>query len=457
MHKHWLDLLPGYVAGTLSEAEREAVERFLEQNPQYRETLEEWQLMATIVRTDAWERNVPLPPLSSRVRDSLFEDDSQIGIMPEPVSTEGLDETRASEPILQVVSPAEAQPRQQTRRSLPLTLIAAVFAVAITGVVAVLLVLNSDRENDTGTEIAMATEEVTATSTATVASTMTEDTTQDTTITVTPIATAVLPPTDSVVEIPPFTAAPTLTRQPTDAPPSNARTPDSGEELVTGNGELPENSATGNDTNNLAISQAQITVGEPTELCLALNEGERDINIHVGPGFSYNITDTLPPGEQRSVFVTSEGWYEVGGQPPEFGIAGWVAPDNITLIGECDDLVEPSPTQSQQPTLGLDNTCRVSSATPVTIYSNPASDTDSVGTLPGVQPADVTGRNSEGWYLVRTNDGVIGWVDSMTVTISGFCDNVPIRSTTPLTAPTFTPLPTTASINDTNGTDPDSE
>ena len=71
MHDAWNEKLPFYVAGTLPESERVAVERHLAACEPCRAELRQWQLLATAARADAEAREAPLPPLSPVVRANL--------------------------------------------------------------------------------------------------------------------------------------------------------------------------------------------------------------------------------------------------------------------------------------------------------------------------------------------------------------------------------------------------
>lgn len=71
MHKQWPELLPFYVAGALSAADRIAVDAHLAECAACREAVEEWRIVAGAVRAEAAARASELPPLWPVVRTSL--------------------------------------------------------------------------------------------------------------------------------------------------------------------------------------------------------------------------------------------------------------------------------------------------------------------------------------------------------------------------------------------------
>jgi hypothetical protein len=71
-HKRWQDLLPFYVTGTLSRQDALALERHLMDCRTCRKTLDEWRGIAGAVRDEASTWAQAAPPLSPRVRASLY-------------------------------------------------------------------------------------------------------------------------------------------------------------------------------------------------------------------------------------------------------------------------------------------------------------------------------------------------------------------------------------------------
>ncbi len=70
MHKDWQDLIPFYAAGTLPGLSAAALEQHLIECTACRRALEEWHLIAGVVRAEAETWSMDLPALSPQVRRS---------------------------------------------------------------------------------------------------------------------------------------------------------------------------------------------------------------------------------------------------------------------------------------------------------------------------------------------------------------------------------------------------
>ncbi|MFN8452756.1 MAG: zf-HC2 domain-containing protein, partial [Anaerolineae bacterium] len=67
MHNNWEELLPFYIAGTLPKNETTRLENHLSRCDECRRSLDEWRLIADVVRADASSQMRALPPLSNHV------------------------------------------------------------------------------------------------------------------------------------------------------------------------------------------------------------------------------------------------------------------------------------------------------------------------------------------------------------------------------------------------------
>lgn len=126
MHKHWTDLLPYYVAGTLSQKQAAELERHLAGCEDCRQTVREWQRVAEVVRseTQQWAAQTPqIPPQS--VLTAAFSSNGRGTLPPTETSRMRL-----------------ALSRSASARSTSIVTLAAVIAILLIGGVLLLSVLS---------------------------------------------------------------------------------------------------------------------------------------------------------------------------------------------------------------------------------------------------------------------------------------------------------------------------
>ena len=87
---------------------------------------------------------------------------------------------------------------------------------------------------------------------------------------------------------------------------------------------------------------APATTEEAGAACLATNASNNNIHVRSGPGTTFDVVGTLPPGAESPVVGVNSpaGWYLL--QLPE-NIQGWVFGDLLMFSGDCTQLDEVAP------------------------------------------------------------------------------------------------------------------
>jgi negative regulator of sigma E activity len=381
--RSWEDLIPFYIAGTLSEAETRELESHLKSSAEARQALAEWQVIGEIVyaETGMWSRG--LPPLSSKVRDSMRQ---------EPVAP-------PTQKSLNVVQFPQERTRSHTAERqpgglrIPVTLVASILIVFLIG--GVILFANRNLDDSENIDSAAQAE-------------LTESVVFETN---TPLPSNTAPATevDDLGILPAATIRPTNTLLP---PPS--------------------------------VATIEATTTAPSGVCIARPAENEAVNIYAGVGMFDQVTGQIEPDTHKRVSVYDPGgWYEVFELGT--GLLGWVQSDDVSLSGPCSDLLFPTPTiTSIPPTLTpLVATCNFTSEPRTPLYESPS---ETAGVLLAIDDlADVTplGWDGADWYQVRyVRQGTtwVGWLSTDDITVSGRCDLLPVvepysATATPIISP----------------------
>lgn len=405
MHDQWQDLIPFYIAGTLSAYERAALEQHLAQCDVCRTAASEWALIADAVRSeaDAWAR--PLPPLSKGVRQDVLNSKSarngSIGrTLPPP----------SQYPPIYQRPPVTPFPRRRTW--VPATLVAMLAAVLVFGG---LLVMMAARQNPAatpdfagpGTGVARLSQEPDRSSPL-------------------PLVTNTPRGGGDLGILPVNTPTPLSTPSPAPSSPPSAEPPVAA----------------------LQSSSATATTGPYTaplpDRCTVTPATGSPVLIYRWPHVE-QTNGQINPGEYYISWVyTEDGWYQVG--RPGGGLGGWVRSSEVMLNGPCDQMMLPSATPSVSP----HETCLVGSTSAdrlVSIYAGPGRGYQILNAISQYNTAEAIARSDNGWYRVRFSVPpqtiVIGWVaaeDAGADVYGALCSQLPMLSSA--NYPPEIPLPT---------------
>ncbi|HEX3050760.1 MAG TPA: zf-HC2 domain-containing protein [Aggregatilineaceae bacterium] len=138
MHKQWQDLLPYYIAGTLPRSSAAELERHLTGCDSCRRALNEWQMVAGVVQNQAEEWSIQAPPLAPELRFHNLRP-----------SSNGFGHTSALAEMQEKTIRVMPEPRKAAARSqrLPLTMVAAVLVVVLSGIALIFLSRQNDDES----------------------------------------------------------------------------------------------------------------------------------------------------------------------------------------------------------------------------------------------------------------------------------------------------------------------
>lgn len=350
-YREWQELIPFYVAKTLSIQERRAFEAFLKRQPHHQQELDEWREIAGVVwqETDRAARN--LPPLSDGVRSRL--------------------KYRRPAAPLPTHTPDYVRKQRRSTISLPITAAAAGFLLVFLFAATVIYTTLRSRDADVASQVEIALQ-----STQTVAAGAASDGASTTPDTETPAAQP-SPTRDDfgIIETTPIPPSPAPTntqvppsptpRQPVQLPPPTQQviyiTPTP---MPFGGGGQVEAGSGGAGGTGGGIDPAGQTgmfdmiQGTPEmPLCMAVNENSSPVNIYRNPSNTTNVVEVISPQQSLRVNVTSgTGWYELfapdtGEAPPQ--PIGWVNGSEVSLRGDCGILPVASPTPQDTPSFNL--------------------------------------------------------------------------------------------------------
>ncbi|MDX1995528.1 MAG: zf-HC2 domain-containing protein [bacterium] len=398
MHEPWQDLIPFYVAGTLSRAEVAGLEAHLAVCTECRQALDEWRMIAEHVRSDAFSRARALPPLSKNVREQLrvpsVPATSQNGRHAEPLPPKV--EARAPEPTLEVLKPVRATQPRTGRSSLPLTLGAAAAVIVLFGGILVFLMMRGSSDD-----------EFAAPGIAAVASPTSRRPTPTNTVTITPQL-DILP-----------TPAPSLS---------------GGENVANGTGGSGIGGGSGGGGGQ-PVSPGINSIGAPLgtpqptpAVCAITNTTGSAVQIYREVYLPDEIVGFLNPGITLNVFLRgADRWVKVMGADGR--VLGWVNGAGMTLSGPCADLAVPTPTQIGATPFSLDCRLTVTAQELSPLRTGPGESYEALMNLQETETLFALGRSDNNWFRVRydgTMVSQIGWVPQSAVIAYGTCGELPM-------------------------------
>jgi uncharacterized protein YraI len=287
MHENWQELIPFYIAGSLTKAEAQKLERHLSKCIYCRQVLDDWRTIGRVVRAEAESWGLDLPPLSPQIQ-------AQLGSQ---ISVNGHHEGEATQSFMRPVY--QRMTASRTRSWVAPTMAAAVLVVVLSGALLWYLANRKPLQEVSLTNIAglpTGTSENGAGSASQPSATPS------------PTA-AIILATNTVFATQP---QPTVTIQPNATP-------------------------TRRPTARPAMLPPTVTSSQ----CTATNTGTTAVNIYEWPGTDYAIVGTIQRrGALPVLLQNGQGWYEV----MTSGIVGWIQATSIQFGGPCENLPYPSPT-----------------------------------------------------------------------------------------------------------------
>lgn len=414
MHEQWLDLIPFYVAGSLPQDQRRALEQHLRTCETCRREVREWDLIAGIVRQDADLYARHLPPLSTMVQEQLQQASFALNNNAPTQPMKPIDIREFEEPVVY-------RPPVPVRWSVA-SLAASVAVLLFVG--ALFIAMNQrllEREDPDMTQVVAAalTQSVTPsasdtptalseTATLIPSATLTETATQEPTR---PLVTATrLPPS----QVPPTRVPPTA------FPPATA-TP------------VPPFIGIG-VTPTFINPEALVQQGD----CLVTSAVGGSVAVRSNPDMSAQIIATLAFGEQWVVYNRLDTWAQVGSL--DNTLSGWAVSAELAFTGNCALGNTAIPTL----VLPISTECQVRSfdgETSLSIYAGPGFDFPLLTTISALDFLTASGRSDNNWYRVRYQDSGIGWVEGSSIAEVTSCVGLPIQYSS-TNSPTLEPTPT---------------
>lgn len=381
-HQTWIDLIPFYVAGTLSRDEMKQLERHLSECQSCRRHLEEWRAVQNVVLSYASGLGRELPPLSASIRESV---QSGYDVSPSRITR------------LTSLSERLTLNRRAQRQSLTLVASLTTLFLVVT-VLAVTYLGSPGSDPDTASVGVVLSDQATDIPQTAIAQQRTPDmgilpTTERQQPTNTPIWTPLPPnPTAKVQSVlPQGGGIEALPMQPTNVP------------------DIATNSC-------LFLPNA----GSPVEYFNA----PADINPPQGVIYSQE--------EVVVIKVDVDGWHEI--QVPGVGLA-WVRSTEGELSSDCGEGID------NASDLSANDLCRINSVsgTAITLYADRDETSTSVAEIIPPENAFARALTDDGWYGVEyvTPGGIqTGWVRRDRVTLSTDCTGLAFLINTPTPTPT---------------------
>ena len=401
-HKQWIDLIPFYITGTLSQTETDSIEQHLQTCQACHQVLLEWTEIANIVHNVANEKSQLLPPLSQKVRESVLSGQPNAS----PISLNGKIKPVPTE----IGTSRELESRsikiEPRRINIPITLVAVGLLVLVfIGV----LIATIPRDSKSPDEIAFLAP-------------------NDLTNTASPTITVTSRGIEDIGIITPLAQSPLETRIYSTLV---ARTEVSG---VGGGG-------------------ADFGTDNLNDLC-HIDTVESAIVVYSFPETTADIVGSIDSGELWRVITRSgDGWYNIIDELT--GERGWMLSTGGVFTGICDDIPLPTPTINA--ITSPYEQCLVSSNNedePLQIYSLPSYESTGLYVMPAQTTAVVLGYSAdEQWYQIRytqAGDSWQGWVNIHNTIQYFTCDNLSVveaDSTLPIITPTPTLLIATPSLS----------
>lgn len=373
MHKKWIDLIPFYITGVLSESDKNGLEQHLKKCEGCYLVLQEWMEIANVVHSMAIEKSQLLPPLAPRVREQVLKGETAT-LQPNP------NRKFQSFPTQWATSENHPSPIPKylgKRMNIPITLVAVgILVVAFVGVLILMVNRNLNGEN------------------------------------------AFLASNNSTLVSP-------------DPPPTITATSRGSEDFGIISPTLPLHSTPSLETGGIggdSDSLPDFGTNNFDEICHIGIDSSASIAVYVSPTISSEINGYIDAGELWLAVVHSgDDWYNVFDQ--ESGLHGWVLDEGIIFSGNCDNLPLPTPMGGAE--ISPYEQCLASSNNEdesLVIYSLPSYESTLVYTMPPQITAIVLGYSEdEQWYNVRyaqERTTWSGWVNIEDVILYFACDNL---------------------------------
>jgi len=402
MQAKWKDLIPFYVADTLSDRDKQAVEAYLLQcGAPCEDEVEEWRVIASATWQHVNTHSTELPPLSQAVLQDVAKDAPFRASNKIITSTEFHGDGQHQAPVY----PRSASKQKRRRDSrFPLTMVAAFVTMVIFGGILLSQLTPDDLDPQTLVQITNVNEATLVTITDEFGG-----------------STGIQPtnPNGSGILATPTQLAPqpsaTFTSTPVPLPSEQALLPVS---------TLPPNSGG----------------GLPSGACIVRNDTQGALTTYRNASFDADSVNVFPQGSQANITIVFNGWYML-----TYG--NWVSGDNVTVLGDCSQVWTATPTAIGDTNGGGSGGSVIDDGVPDCVVRNEGDDF-----VPLYQWADTNsptngrmaiGQESpvyigeNGWYQVFYAQ----WVNGADVTVIGAeCNTLWIP--TPTFQPGTTPLPT---------------
>lgn len=410
--QQWQELIPFYVAQTLPPEQARAFEQYASaQGERCAREIDEWRRLAAAVWAEADSVAKQLPPLSQEVYNRLSYRDAQ----PTRYGT--------NPPRPDYAPPASKG--QSRQGGVPITLVAGIVMALLFGALLLGIGLRPGEDNENSTQIAQnltleASQDAAASGIGLAEDTVTPSGTPIgggilNTPFPTPTATNTLAPTTGVTAFP--TSVPPATSTPLPAGTGGGQSAAGAEVAPLGGGPY------------ITITPGLMQDGY--HQCFLFNPTDQFINVHEYAGGS-NIIGSIPPGAEYRVLIRStSGWYQIFMPGANRAQAGWIAPENTYLTGNCDASLFWVPTATSTPTPNITRTPTDAAILPIgpgnvsivevpstTLHTEPLATSDIVATVSQgdrLTPLAATFTNGTQWTQVRFGD-VVGWIIAAQIT-----------------------------------------
>lgn len=420
MQNQWKDLIPFYVAGTLSDEETQALEAYLEQcgAPCYDE-IEEWRTIASATWQYVDANSSSLPPLSQQVltfvaKEAELRASGKL-ITPNGFNAEAVDNpTGAPVYTRQQATASNKKIRRNSR--LPVTVVAAFMTMLVFG--GILLSQLSPSDLEPQTQVIELTESVNE-EVETLESIDESEVMGDASDFGAQVAIVPDNPDSSGIIATPtsFAPRPTVTPFPTAT-----------QTLIPRGTLLPP------PDNNSSIESSVLT-GVPFGTCWVRNETPSDLTTYRNASFDAEPQGSMGARSEIRINVVFDGWYMLS-------YNNWVHGSMVTVYGDCSQVWTATPTAigdeiaTQVPDGIPDCIVRNDGAEPVTLYQWASYESAPQGRLSVGEEAQIY-IGQDGWYEVF----YARWVNGSEVTLEGSgCNQLWVPTST--IPPPVTPSPT---------------
>lgn len=409
MQDKWKDLIPFYVAGTLSEDDKEALEAYLVQcGDPCNEEIEEWRAIASATWQHVSTNTPTLPPLSQAVLDEVAKD-APLRASGKIVTSNEFRDDSATQGTAPVYPRHAAQQNKNRRRSsprVPLTMVAAFMTMVIFGGILLSQLQPGDLDPQTIIELTEVDDDLTIEASQQFGGeVILQPDTPDSGIVQTPTR---LAPRPTTTPLPPPTATPLPTERSLD---------------------LPENSGGGN------LDNTGIAALPSTGACTIRNDTQGALTTYRNASFEADPVGIMRQGQEAQIIVTFEGWYMLS-------YGNWVFGGNVTVYGDCSQTWTATPTAiGGDPSGGVIDgipqcVVRNDGTEPISLYQWADYNSPVNGRFSAGEVANVT-VGANGWYQVFYAQ----WVNGSEVTVEGAGCNQLWVPTPTLPSPSRTPIP----------------